>query len=1485
MRRCWSLLLSLLAVQQAVASVVAKNDHVVWIGNTFVERMQYFGEVESRLHARYPEHQLVVRNLGWPADTVSLRPRPKNFGDLHHYLGEMKADVILACFGFNETWDYEGREGLDRFRADLAGFLESLKSRKFNGESAPKVVLYSPVACSKKFGADRDERNQLLKQYAKVMEEVAGSLKVPFVDLFGPSDSLWRSGDETINGVHLTAEGYAKLAPAILPPGLFKPLDQEVPLDEIRREVLEKNGTFFDWYRTVNSFYIHGDRKAPYGTVNFPLERKKLLQMTDLRDQRIWATARGEKLPAEIDDSSTVEIPATLPGSRGGTSPALPSAEERTKFEVAEGFEVKLFASEEDFPELRNPVDMSFDAEGRLWIATMPSYPHALPGVKPNDQILIFEDTDQDGKADKRTVFAEGLYLPLGFEFWQDGLLVSQEPNLVYLEDTDGDGKADKETILLHGFGCEDSHHAIHMFTWGPGGGLYMQESVFGNTQVETINGPVRNKDNGVYRYDPRTQSLQLVSRLSPGGNPWGHAIDRWGDHLYIGCHLNAALVNRPPGGSLSKPPYKNRDTRNCGQEFISSRHWPEHLQGKVFSNQYKNFQGVLVHNWEENGSSFNHEKLQPLFRSSHGACIPVDLQLGPDGALYVLDWYNPVLGHMQYSLRDERRDSKMGRIWRITWKGRPLDTPPRIAGASVEELLDHLKADEDRTRYRARRELWKLSDEKLKPSLEKWLAGMNETEPDHAHHLTEALWLHQQRGWVNVELFEQVATSADHRARAAAAHLLRFWGKELPDVKAIYLRLAADKHAKVRMEAVVSSTWHDDPSVAIEVIDVVGESPQDEHLKIALGNARKAMASALESHPMVIPVDQLAGMPVTEKVRRAIIRRPNLPEELRRKILKDSPEQTLVGIILQCVEREEDSLGEWLEVLDASAIESPDVLKPLLKSKAPRVRQAGYAGLIRAGQLKTIPNDPDAFLAISRLAKPEWSRLFLNPAKDVLSESSDGSLKRAALFALGRVPGNDGELFQLISSSLSDPQLAAASAEALLARKEPTWPEAGCREVLSKHLPKLAAIPVEQRGEDRFVQCSSLLARIARKLNDTAALKEVVALEPDVVEIGTIPDHLKFDRESLHVQPGRPVELRFLNHDSMMHNLVICAPGSLKKVGLAVDALVADPESEKSDWIPEMPEVLHATPMARGFQTVSVRFMAPEKPGTYPFLCTVPGHWRVMKGELVVSDKVAKKKVLILTGEPEYGTRDTLPALAKTLEESHGLEMTHLQVQQKNGQHSFPDLNKHLPEADLMILSIRFLNLVRSDYEAINSHLANKPFIAVRTSNHGFLFTEASGLADENKAMPVRHFGTPYRGHTGHQSSQMNYVMAANHPVMRGIAPRFWTPDFLYAVNPLGVDCTPLMIGQALNGKERATFKEVSPGNHMHVISDGDRGRVTGSPHPVVYTIDNKEGRRALYSTIGARGSFKDTNVQRLFANAILWCLERPVPEILGER
>src|SRR5690606_38429653 len=192
------------------------------------------------------------------------------------------------------------------------------------------------------------------------------------------------------------------------------------------------------------------------------------------------------------------------PGDGNGTPEYLYGKDALAKIKVAPGYKIEQFATEQEFPDLANPVQLSFDNKGRLWVAVMPSYPHYRPGdPKPNDKLLILEDTDGDNKADKQTIFADGLSRPIGFEFAPEGVYLSQGNTLSLLTDTDGDDKADKTEILLNDFDDHDTHHAIGAFTADPSGAIYMGEGVFLHTNVETAYGPVRGTNGGFYRYSP----------------------------------------------------------------------------------------------------------------------------------------------------------------------------------------------------------------------------------------------------------------------------------------------------------------------------------------------------------------------------------------------------------------------------------------------------------------------------------------------------------------------------------------------------------------------------------------------------------------------------------------------------------------------------------------------------------------------------------------------------------------------------------------------------------------------------------------------------------------------------------------------------------------------------------------------------------------------------------------------------------------------
>src|SRR5262249_22291380 len=336
------------------------------------------------------------------------------------------------------------------------------------------------------------------------------------------------------------------------------------------------------------------------------------------------------------------------------------------------------------------------------------------------DKILIFEDTDGDGKADREIIFADGLHCPTGFELINGGVLLAQAPDLMFLKDTDGDDKADVRTRVLNGLDSADTHHTSTSFQIDPGGVVYFQEGTFHHPQVETPYGPsVRTANAGVYRYEPKAQKFDVYVNFG-FANPHGHVFDRWGQDVvmdgtgavpYHGTLFSGRLPFESPDGRRQKhnrPPtiYKQR-TRPCpGVEILTSRHFPDSMQGNLLVPNVIGMLGILQYKLEDNDSSFAGTELEPIISSTDQNFRPSDLKIGPDGAIWFLDWQNPIIGHMQHNLRDPSRDRTHGRIYRITYEGRPLSTPPTIAGEPIEKLLALLEEPEDRTRYRAKAEL-----------------------------------------------------------------------------------------------------------------------------------------------------------------------------------------------------------------------------------------------------------------------------------------------------------------------------------------------------------------------------------------------------------------------------------------------------------------------------------------------------------------------------------------------------------------------------------------------------------------------------------------------------------------------------------------------------------------------------------------------------------------------------------------------------------
>ena len=862
------LLLPLAAAAAEPAGIrLEKGDHVVVIGNTLAERMQHVGHWETLLHSRFPELELVVRNLGWSADEIALRPRSKDFVDHHNTLADHKPNLLIAMFGFNES--FAGPEGLPRFEQDLERFLAApQRIDQFTSARSPwdrvqdrvvefppltglrHLVLVSPIA-HENLGdphlPDGTANNANLRLYTEAMRRVAARHGTPFVDLFTPSLQLIESAGGqklTINGVHLNAHG-DRLIATVLDTALFGPRpapDGRIDLERLRAEVNEKNLQFFYDHRAVNGFYIYGGRKSPFGTINFPVEFAKLRNMTALRDRRVWDVARGKPVAARIDDSETGPLPE-IPTNRPDLGKLTRPEESLAQFTLAEGYQANLFASEREFPELGNPVQFAFDARGRLWVCTMQTYPQYNPGTPVHDKVLILEDTDADGRADVCKVFADGLHLPTGIEFGRGGVYVAQQPDMMFLRDLDGDDRADVRERVLHGFDSADCHHAISTFTYDPGGALYFQEGTFLHSQVESPWGPTRLANAGVFRWEPRTGRFGVFAPYN-FANPWGHCIDRWGQSFVADASGGANYWGTAFSGDIDYPDKRSvmkqfltkqwRPTAGC--ELVSSRNFPEEAQGDYLLNNCIGFHGVLQYRMRDEGAGFAADPVEPLLRSADQNVRPVDLEFGPDGALYVCDWFNPLVGHMQHSLRDPNRDHHHGRIWRVRHTKRPLVTPAKIAGQPVPALLALFESEpEERTHARVRSELWNRDTTEVLTAVDRWTAALDPEGPDYEHHLLEALWLHQAHDVVHEGRLRAAVRSPDFRARAAATRVLCGWRDRIAQPLDLLATLVGDVHPRVRLEAVRAlSFFHDEQALAIAQRTLL--QPMDGYLHYPLG-------------------------------------------------------------------------------------------------------------------------------------------------------------------------------------------------------------------------------------------------------------------------------------------------------------------------------------------------------------------------------------------------------------------------------------------------------------------------------------------------------------------------------------------------------------------------------------------------------------------------------------------------------------------------
>ena len=791
-----------------------KGDIVAIVGNGLPDRMQHDGWFESVLQNELRGQEISFRNMSASGDRPDSFPRSKGAMPMTEYLRLVKADVVFAFFGYNES--FAGVDKADEHRQKLLAFVKKTRGSKANGKSFPRIVLFSPIAHEDTHNInvpDGKAHNVQLEAYTKATEAAAKEAGVGFVDLFHPSLELYKASKTslTLNGVHLSEEGNRQLAGVIATALLGRAITASASLEPLRSAVLEKDLRWNNRYRARDGNDVWGGRSTLAFVNNqtnaevLQHEQTILDVMTANRDKKVWAVANGKELP--IDDSN-VPQPVPVISNVGGGSKSSSAEKEGTlnyisgeeglkHMALAKGFEMSLFADESRFPQLANPVQLQFDTKGRLWAAVWPSYPNWQPLQEMKDALVILHDDNQDGKADRLTEFAR-VQNPLGFEFWNGGVIVNCAPEILFLKDTDGDDVADVRTIMLQGLDNSDTHHGANNFIYGPDGGIYWQSGVFMVHNHEHPWGPsLQAEASAMYRFDPRRFTIAFHANNSP--NPHGIAFDYWGYHYATDGTGGRAFQVRPEGTSFKMTELLKKEVRPVTAcEVVSSTHFPESMQGDFLILNVIGFLGIKHYHLERNpetgavwgepagdeltvtvtnaDGSKTQDESRGLMMSGDKNFRPSDAIFAPDGSLYIADWHNMIIGHMQHNIRDPNRDHVHGRIYRMTAKGRPLQQPVAIDGQPVTALLENLKSPVDSIRHRTRVELSERDTAEVIAATKEWTRQFNPDRVEDAHHLLEALWVHQQHNVKNVELLGQLLKSPEPHARIAANTVKHLW-------------------------------------------------------------------------------------------------------------------------------------------------------------------------------------------------------------------------------------------------------------------------------------------------------------------------------------------------------------------------------------------------------------------------------------------------------------------------------------------------------------------------------------------------------------------------------------------------------------------------------------------------------------------------------------------------------------------------------------
>ncbi len=1118
------------ALEDGLATRAKKDNTILFYGNSMIERLLEHGELEARLQIAQPGSTLQIRSLAWTGDEVGNRLRLEGYAKhMKNLLAEWPANTIVLGYGLNES--FAGEAGLTEFKQHYTAHLEQLSGL----HPGARFVMLSPIAIEGASAARQAE----VDLYRNAIAELATGVGAEFVDLNALTKAAYAKSDEALtnNGVHLNEKGNQVVAKALAEEiaiirGLSATtLTEPDPahLQEVAEAASAKHRRVAEVVRPKNAVVYFGVRAR---TNEYNEEMPRYHEMIRQTEAVVHQLARDSKL--SFGDQPAPALPPLEErtgrddGDRTGIIKSV--AENQAEFEVADGYEVNLFASEEEFPELRNPVQIAFDARGRLWVVTMPSFPHTVPGLTPPDKILILEDTDRDGKADQVTTFAEGLDALDGVAFHRDGVIISEQPRLWLMQDADGDDVADTRRELLRGIDVTDSHHG-GMIAADPYGDVIFSDGVFHRSQLETPFGVHRGIDATTYRLNPISGQIDTEwQHTTP--NPWNVTFNKWGGILQMygdgDVYDGSSLIWTPLGAY--QPYAYGRITsygKGSGCSVISSPNFPDEYQQGLVSASLLGRYAVNITKFQYNEGMVKQKSYESILSSPNAAFRPADVEFGMDGALYVSDFCSPIIGHAQHPMRSPYWDHDFGRIWRIVHTEKPVaEDWPEIEGASVDQLCDLLLHDHDLVRHHVRIELRKQGVTAL-AVLDRWLDQIDPSSADYLQAALEVIFVCEGLGETRPKLLQVLLDSDDFLYRGAGLQTLRLQADRLERIPEMLTPLVNDPH----------------PRVQIEVIDVVA------HLRAKYPEVEKVLETF---------------QPINQQVSNSLAYLDYGTEPVK---------------------------GRSVPVLDID----------------PRARLTHWNYLGEKGE-----NTPvEVTVGQGRLPGEGLFRTFIEAEQ---SMSAIIGINHKNL----EVRLNSSVVFEQNSFWSGDQQINVELNEGL-----------NVIEVLLRKGRRSGAMPPVYVYDPVGQALSG-----ARYSSDLDLLRNnVVAYDKMIEERGNLISvqaaaGLQFSPKQSTVTPGSKVRLSFRNPDIMMHNWVLIEPGSANEIGALADQLAASGKGVEREYLPESDKILVASKLLGPKGEQELVFQAPKEPGNYPYICTFPGHWRVMQGTLIVAERKAATPV-----------------------------------------------------------------------------------------------------------------------------------------------------------------------------------------------------------------------------------------------------------------